>query len=141
MKKMLVLLAATLLTAGAASAQTATVRPPRAGQAANRTPEQQADRLAQRLTKALNLTSEQATQVRQIGLDRATEGQALRGKYAAAGSRQGLGQDMQALRDKYDAQLKAVLSADQYAKYDQLRDDQLDKRKDKVQNGKLKVKS
>ncbi|RYU79443.1 hypothetical protein [Hymenobacter persicinus] len=140
MKKMLILLAAFALTAGAASAQTEVARPARAAQP-DRSPEQQADLLTRRLTKDLALSAEQADKVRQITLARVTEMHALRGKYATAGSRQGMGQDMKALRDKYDAQLKEVLNADQYGKYDQMRDEQMDKRKEKMQGGKLKVKS
>ncbi|GAA3955716.1 hypothetical protein [Hymenobacter algoricola] len=140
MKKILILLAAFALTAGTASAQTGTTRPVRTD-LADRTPEQQADMQAKRLTKALHLSADQSDKVRQISLARATELQNLRGKYASNGSRQGMGQDMNALRDKYDIELKAVLSAEQYAKYDQIRDDKVDKRKEKMKDGKMKVKS
>lgn len=144
MKKMLVLLAAFALTAEAASAQTA--QPGRMGQGRmmgrqDVTPEQRADQMAQRLTAQLGLSTDQTAKVREIALAQAQEGQALRSKYATAGSREGLGPDLKALRDKYDTQLKSVLTPDQYAKYDQQRDDRMDKRKEKVKDGKQKVKA
>lgn len=141
MKKTLAILAAFLLTAGAASAQSSDLatagRANRMGQGrgANMTPEQRADMQTQRLTKELTLTADQSTKVRTIALAENQELQALRAKFSSAGSRQGAGQEMKAIREKYDAQLKAVLTPEQVTKFDQMRDDQLDKRKDKMQGG------
>ena len=146
MKKTLVLLAAFLLTAGAASAQSADLttanRPARTGQGrgGNMTPEQRADLQTRRLTKQLSLTANQSTQVRTIALTENQELQALRANFASADSRRGAGQEMKAIREKYDAQLKAVLTADQATKYNQMRDEQLDKRKEKMQDGGMKKK-
>ncbi|GAA4004439.1 hypothetical protein GCM10022408_15290 [Hymenobacter fastidiosus] len=140
MKKMLILLAALTLTAGTVSAQTEMARPGRGAQL-DRTPAQQADMLAKRLTRELALSADQTDKVRQISLASASAMQALRGKYAAGGSRQGMGPEMKALRDQNDAQLKAVLSADQYRTYDQLRDDQVEKRRDKMKSGKRQGKT
>lgn len=144
MKKMLVLLAAFVLTAGAASAQTA-AQPQRMGQGRmarqDVSPEQRADLMAKHLTNQLGLSADQTAKVREIALAQAQEGQALRSKYATSGSREGMGQDMKALRDKYDTQLKGVLTPEQYAKYDQQRDDRMDKRKEKMKEGRMKAKS
>jgi Spy/CpxP family protein refolding chaperone len=141
MKKTLAILAAFLLTAGAASAQSSDLvtasRGNRTGQGrgGNMTPEQRADMQTQRLTKELTLTADQSTKVRTIALAENQELQALRAKFSSADSRQGAGQEMKAIREKYDAQLKAVLTPEQVTKFDQMRDDQLDKRKDKMQGG------
>lgn len=141
MKKTLAILAAFLLTAGAASAQSSDLATAgrgnrmSQGRGGNMTPEQRADMQTQRLTKELTLTADQSTKVRTIALAENQELQALRAKFSSAGSRQGAGQEMKAIREKYDAQLKAVLTPEQVTKFDQMRDDQLDKRKDKMQGG------
>jgi protein CpxP len=146
MKKMLVLLAALSLTAGAATAQTAAAtRPTRMGQDHMhdnaRTPEQHADQRAKRLTQQLGLSADQTAKVREIALAQHQEMQTLRGKYAATDTRKGAGQERKAVREKYDAQLKAALSADQYAKYDQMRDDRMEKRKEKMKDRQMKASS
>ncbi|RSK46967.1 hypothetical protein [Hymenobacter rigui] len=131
MKKMLVLLFAATVLAGTAAAQTTATPLPRPdGMDQNRqnlTPEQRADRQAQNLTRQLSLSADQTPKVRAIALAQAQEMQTLRDKYTTAGSRQGMGQDLKATQEKYDAQLKAVLTTDQYTKYTQLREDRMDK--------------
>jgi protein CpxP len=146
MKKTLVVLAACLLTAvGAANAQSTDAAPMgrgnRMGQGrGNLTPEQRADMQTKRLTTQLSLTADQTTRVQAIALAENQELATLRGKYASADSRQGAGQEMKALRDKYETQLKAVLTPEQLTKYDQLRDERMDNRKDKMKAGGMKQK-
>lgn len=138
MKKMLVLLAAFALTAGAASAQTTTEsgtmgqgqygRGQGRGQMMNMTPEQRADMQAQRLTKQLGLSAEQTEKVKQMELARVQEMQAMRGQASAGGDRETMRQNMQAMRTKYDTQLKGILTADQYTQYSQLQQDRMNGR-------------
>jgi Spy/CpxP family protein refolding chaperone len=147
MKKTLVVLAACLLTAvGAASAQSTDAAPMgrgnRMGQGrGNLTPEQRAEMQTKRLTTQLGLTADQTTKIQAIALAENQELTTLRGKYASADSRQGAGQEMKALRDKYETQLKAVLTPEQLTKYDQLRDERMDNRRDKMKAGGMKQKS
>jgi protein CpxP len=122
MKKSLLLLAA-LAFATTSFAQTAptttqlpTHRVHRMGQGQPKTPEQRADRHTALLTKKLALTADQQPKVRQILLAQGQEAQALRAKYPAKEQRQAHRQEMKAGRAKYQAQLQAVLSADQYGK-------------------------
>jgi periplasmic protein CpxP/Spy len=129
MKKMLALLTAALLTAGAATAQTTPAPASRLQQRPDLTPEQRADAQAQRLTKQLGLTADQTPKVRALVLAQVQELQTLRGKYAAAGSRQGMGPELKAAQDTFETQLKAVLTADQYSSYAQLREDRQDQRR------------
>jgi protein CpxP len=152
MKKMLVLLAAFALTAGAASAQTtpATTTAPMGGHQGhmgqrgqgrmNMTPEQHADMQAQRLTQQLGLSAEQTTQVRAIALAEAQEMKTTRDQAMASTDRKAGMEQMKATRDKYDAQLKAVLTPDQATKYAALRDQKMDKRQDAMKAGKMKAK-
>lgn len=152
MKKMLSLLAAVALTAGAASAQTTTTPTTTApmnhqghmgqrGQGRmNTTPEQRADMQAQRLTKQLGLSADQTTQVRAIALAEAQEMKTMRDQAMASTDRKAGMEQMKATRDKYDAQLKAVLTPDQATKYAQMRDYKMDKRQEAMKDGKMKVK-
>jgi len=115
MKKTLVLVALLALAGPATSfAQTPA--------AAAKSPEQQADRRAEHLSQQLGLSPEQKAKVEPILLAQAQELQALRAKYPA-GNRQGMGAELKAGQAKYDEQLKAVLSAEQFTKYLQLRDE------------------
>jgi Spy/CpxP family protein refolding chaperone len=83
-----------------------------------RSPEQQTQAQAARLAKELTLSSEQETQVQQL---LATQRQETQTAIQRAGSnRRAMGQAMRAGRDKFDGQLKAVLTADQYTHYQQL---------------------
>lgn len=144
MKKMLALLTAVILAAGSVSAQTAATpmaRPDGMAQdRPNMTPEQRADFLTQRLTKQLSLSAEQTPKVRAIALAQAQEMQNLRTRYATADTRQGMGQELKTAQEKTDAQLKQVLTADQYTRYTQLRENRMDKHQNK-RGSKLKVKS
>jgi len=141
MKKTLVVLAACILTTlGAANAQTTNSAPMGQGRGmgqsrgGNMTPEQRADMQTQRLTKELSLTADQSTQVRAIALAENQEMQTIRGKVASSDSRQGAMREMKTMREKYETQLKAVLTADQLTKYNQMRDERMDNRKDKMKD-------
>jgi len=116
MKTTLALLAA-LAFASAAHAQTMP-EPPLASPNAGRTPEQQAQAQAARLGKELNLSPEQQTQVQQL---LAAQRQATQTAIQqAGGNRRAMGQAMRAGRDKFDGQLKVVLTPAQYTQYQQL---------------------
>ena len=131
MKKMLALLATSILVAQMATAQTAPAPLPNAGRLSqerlSRTPEQRADLQASNLTRQLGLSADQTPKVRAVALAQVQEMQVLREKYTAAGSRQGMGPELKAVQEKYDAQLKEILTADQYASYTRLREDRADK--------------
>jgi len=123
MKKTLALLAALALAAATAQAQTTPPPPPPAAPPLNnpnagRTPEQQAQNQAIRLAKELALTPEQQTQVQQLMSAQRQETQTAIQK--AGGNRRAMGQAMRAGRDKFEGQLKAVLTPAQYTKYQQL---------------------
>ena len=125
MKKLLILLAAAALSAGTANAQTTNARPQAAnGRMEQTTPEQQADRL----TKQLGLSAEQRTQVLTMEQAHQAEMKTMRDQAQAGGDRTAMRQNMQTMRDKYDTQLKGILTADQYAKYEQQREDRMDNR-------------
>ena len=135
MKKFLVILAAFSFSAAAVSAQTAPAKAAHGqhhkGDHAKLTPEQRADRSAQRMSQKLNLSAAQTQQVRQLQLARIQEMQAHKaqaGTTATTDKKQHHAA-MKAGKAQYDAKLKQILSADQYAKYTQMQADKMAKRK------------
>ena len=122
MKKLLVF-AAALSFAAAASAQTvptSTPARPRTEHAhkADKTPEQRAAHAARHLTKQLHLTAAQAEQVQQLQLSRAQQMQQLHAQPVA--DKKAAHQARKAQQAQYDARLKQILTPDQYAQYAQL---------------------
>ncbi len=115
MKKFLLPLLALALSTTAASAQMA---PGQDGGRPQRTPDEMAARQTQGLTKQLALSAEQTAKVQQIMLARDQEMLAMRGQMqAGTADRSQMRDQMMAGRAKYDDQLKAVLTPDQFTKY------------------------
>lgn len=140
MKKTLFLLAAlALTTAGTSFAQTA----PTASTSAKahqgkgrKTPAQKADGHAAKMAKELGLTPDQEARVEQLMLARQQESAAFKAKY---GTDKKAGQaEKKAAHDRYEAQLKTILSADQYAKLGQRKAEQRGRAR---QGGQLKSKA
>jgi protein CpxP len=131
-----------LLTALAASASTSFAQAPaRAAQTAvdpagqPKSPDQQAERRAQYLTKELGLTPDQQARLTPILLAQRQEMQTLRSQVQTGGRRVGMGQDLKASQTKYDTQIKAVLTPEQYAKFGQLKAEQRDKLRERRASG------
>lgn len=139
MKKFLLPLLALALSATAASAQTG---PPQGGRP-QRTPEEMAARQTEGLTKQLGLSADQAAKVQQIMLARDQEMLAMRGQLQAGTTdRQQLREQLLAGRTKYEDQLKAVLTPDQYAKYTTMQANRRERGRGMAmpQDGKVKAK-
>ena len=137
MKKFLVLLAVASATVGSSSAQapasTTQTAPPTASQA--KSPDQQAERRAQYLAKELGLNADQQAKLTPILVAQRQEMVTMRNKVQTGGRRMGTGQDLKAAQARYDTQIKAVLTPEQYAKFSQLRDEQRDKMRERRQAG------
>lgn len=147
MKKFLLPLLALALSATVAAAQTT---PDQAGGRPQRTPEEMAARQTQGLTRQLGLSADQSAKVQQIMLARDQEMMAMRGQMqAGTADRQQMRQQMMAGRTKYDDQLKAVLTPDQYAKMQAMQANRRQRGgmqlpedgKVKAKDGKLKIKA
>ena len=137
MKNALLLFAA-LALASAAQAQTTPAAPaqtaPLNGRGgAMRSPEQQAEAQAQRLAKELNLTADQQAKVQQLMAAQRQETQTA--IQNAGGNRRAMGQAMRAGRDKFNGQLQAVLTPDQYTKYQQMLAERRAKMQERRQGG------
>ncbi|ALD21412.1 hypothetical protein [Hymenobacter sp. DG25A] len=149
MKKMLALVAMAALFTTAASAQTTTTTPQGPGTHHGRgmgmghekmTPAQRAEKMSQHLTQQLSLSADQTSKVQAILLAQGQEIDAIHTKYAASTDRKAAMPEMKATREKYEAQLKGVLTAEQYAKYDKMRDEKMQKHKSRMKDGKMKMK-
>jgi Spy/CpxP family protein refolding chaperone len=147
MKKFLLPLLALALSATAAAAQTT---PDQAGGRPQRTPEEMAARQTQGLTRQLGLSADQSAKVQQILLARDQEMLAMRGQMqAGTADRRQLREQLMAGRAKYDDQLKAVLTPDQYAKMQAMQASRRQRGgmqlpedgKVKAKDGKLKIKA
>ena len=125
MTKPFVLLSALLLAGSAASAQAPAGPGPAA--AVQKSPDQQAQRRAQYLAKELGLTADQQARLTPILQGQRQDMLALRDKVQANGRQRGLGQELKAAQANYTDQIRAVLTPEQFARFEQLKDEQLDK--------------
>jgi len=149
MNKPFVLLAALALAAGTAAAQ-APVKTTgtdanqnalhqnlqaKGGAKPGKTPAQKADHKAGKMAKELGLSPDQEARMEKLLLDRQQESMALKTKYGA--DRKAGRAEMKAAHDRYETSFKAILTPEQFAKYQQKKDEHHDKTKD----AKLKMKA
>ena len=137
MKKFLLPLLAFALSATAASAQ---ATPGQDGGRPQRTPEEMAARQTQGLTKQLGLSADQSAKVQPILLARDQEMLALRGQMQVGGDRRQLRDQLMAGRAKYDDQLKAVLTPEQFTQMQTIEASRRQRGADLMQDGKVKAK-
>jgi protein CpxP len=107
MKKILSFCLMLLFISGIAMAQ----------QSQNKTPEERAESQTQKLTKELSLTSDQSTKIKASLLQQGQQADAIRTKYANATDKKPMHQEIKTLHESKDAEIKKVLTADQYTKY------------------------
>jgi periplasmic protein CpxP/Spy len=93
----------------------------------DQTPEQRATKQVQRLTKALTLTNDQAAQIQPMLLELNQKRDAMRN---ASDKRAAL-KEMRDLMAAQDEKMKTILNADQYTKYQDIKDDVKEKMRGK----------
>ena len=93
--------------------------------AGGKTPEERAANQTKKLTEKLMLSADQATQVQAALLERMTQMQNIKGMEKGAGKRKVAKETMQT----FDGKMKTILSADQYTKFQELREDMKGKMK------------
>jgi hypothetical protein len=107
--------------AGAQSEQQG--RPDRGGQRGERMdPAQRLERRMSTLNERLQLSTQQAAQIRQILTQEQTQMQALRQKAEGGASRESLQAEMRAIRQRTEQQIEDVLTEQQRATYRELRE-------------------
>jgi periplasmic protein CpxP/Spy len=123
----IIMFAAALLVAMAASAQNV----PAKGKRTPKTPEEKAKKQTEWMKKDLQLTDDQAQQIEEINL-----------KYAkkAEARKEALKAEHEKFKGEKEADLKKVLTPDQYAKFDQERKDKQAQKEAKKANRKEKMK-
>jgi periplasmic protein CpxP/Spy len=87
------------------------------------TPEQRATNQVQRLTKALTLTTDQVAQIKPMLLELNQKRDAMRN----ASDKRAAMKDMRDLVSAQDDKMKTILNADQFAKYQDIKDDAKEK--------------
>ena len=112
-----------LLSTGWSMAQDATVMQ------TPRTPEQRANMQTQRLSKKLKLSAEQQAKVKEIFLARAQKVENV--KSAQAEEKKQRKQQVKATKDESDAELKKVLTEEQYQQYLQMEENRHQKMREK----------
>lgn len=90
-------------------------------------PEQRAKVHTERMAKQLELSTEQSAQVEALNLTLAREIEARR--VAREAEKEARKAEAKALRDAHDAEMKAVLNSDQYARWLTMREEALQKHK------------
>ena len=129
MQKVLVLAAALLGTAGPGFAQAP------ASASLPSSADQQAERRARYLANELGLTADQQTRLTPILRAQRQQLTALRDQAQAGGRRPGMGQELKASQASYTGQIRAVLTPEQFARFDQLRDEQRDNLRERRATG------
>ncbi len=93
-----------------------------AQQSDGRTPQQKAQDKAQKLTSELSLTADQSTKVQNVFLQQEQQAAAIKSKYANATDKSGMRAEMKPIHEQTDASLKQILTADQYTKYQTIKE-------------------
>jgi periplasmic protein CpxP/Spy len=93
----------------------------------DQTPEQRATKQVQRLTKALTLTNDQVAQIQPILLELNQKRDAMRN----ASDKRAAMKEMRDLVAAQDEKMKTILNADQYTKYQEIKDDAKEKMRGK----------
>ncbi|WP_299709160.1 DUF4890 domain-containing protein [uncultured Pontibacter sp.] len=133
MKKLIAALSLGVLVAGSAYAQTSTTtqqdRKPRSEMRAamkhkaQKNPEEMAQMKTDRMAQRLELNASQKNQLQALNLRHAQEMKAMRESYKATGEktaeqRAQMQEARKASHNKWQAELKGILSAEQFAKYE-----------------------
>lgn len=123
MKKSLFLIAALALAiTGTSFAQTApAARPAQTRQHPPQDPDKMADHRAGKMAKKLGLNADQEAKVELLLLARQQETAALKAKYGT--DRKAGRAETKAAHERYQAQLKIVLTPEQFAKFNQMKDE------------------
>ena len=98
-------------------------------------PQQRLERRVGMLTERLQLSQQQAAQIRQILSQEHTQMQAVRQKAEGGASRETLRPEMQSIRQRSEQQIEAVLTEQQRATYRELRESMQKRRGERGERG------
>lgn len=103
-----------------------------AGQAKDISPEEQAERQTKRATADLGLTTDQQTKFKAFALERINTMRPIREKIRTTedkAERKKLHDESKQVAEKFDANVKSILTAEQLPKWENRKDEALEKRK------------
>lgn len=101
----------------------------------NMTPEERADKVSNRMKTELGLTDDQATKVKAITLTRATKMAEIRTKAKTEGAdKTALKAERKATHQAWEADLKGIVSAEQFAKYQAKKEERKKKLEERKKN-------
>ena len=110
-------------------------RPDRPGRGERMDPAQRIERRVSTLTERLQLSQQQATQIRQILTDESVQMGALREKARGGTDRESLRPQMQSLREGTEKKIDAVLTDAQRRTYAELREQMRQRREQRGERG------
>jgi periplasmic protein CpxP/Spy len=122
MKKLMLGLAALVMAVGVYAKDSTKMK---------KSPEEMANKKADKLKTELNLSNEQRTSVYNAVLDKINKTQAIKAKYGDKGDKKAMRAEMRSVEENFEATMKGILSADQYSKWQTLKEEHKDKRKEK----------
>jgi protein CpxP len=122
MKKLMLGLAALAMALGAYAQDSTEMK---------KSPEEMANKKADKLKTELSLSAEQRTSVYNALLDKITKMKAIKAKYENSADKKAMRAEMKSVEESFDTTMKGILSADQYSKWQTLKDEHKDKRKEK----------
>jgi hypothetical protein len=88
-----------------------------------KTPEEKAEHQTKKLTTELSLSADQSTQVKPVLLQLHQSTESIKSKYASATDKTPMKQELKTARESADSQLKTIFTADQYTKYQSIKED------------------
>jgi periplasmic protein CpxP/Spy len=127
MNKKLIVALGFFVASFAVRIETATAQDGRREAQQNQTPEQKTDNQLQRMTKALSLSADQATQVKPILMELNQKRDAMRD----ATDKRAAMKEMRDFVMGQDEKMKKILSSEQYTKYEDMKENARDNMKGK----------
>jgi periplasmic protein CpxP/Spy len=127
MNKKLIVALGFFVASFAVSIDTAVAQDGRREAQQNQTPEQKTDNQLKRMTKALSLSADQATQIKPMLMELNQKRAGLRD----AVDKRAAMKDMRDMVMAQDEQMKKILSAEQFTKYEDMKEDMRDNMKNK----------
>lgn len=126
MKKIIFSLAAILLAAGVYAKDSTRVK---------KSPEEIANKRADKLKTELSLSDDQRSRVYGALLDAITKKQAIKEKYKGSGDKKAMKTEMKSVHANLDASMKSILTTEQYNKWTDMKEKQKEKHKEKKGKG------
>lgn len=122
MKQIILSLVAVMITAGAYAQDSSKVK---------RSPEEMANRKADKLKTELGLSDDQRGKVYTVFLDKINKREAIQAKYKDSKDKKAMKAEMKTVEETAETNLKGILTTEQFTKWQTLREERKQQHKDK----------